>query len=553
MTFLFKQPYLRKALVYLLLGNFLLGISYIAMLPIWEGFDETAHFSYLQQLADNRKLPLDGKDKISTDIEKYYDFAPVPEALSTQLTSKDRLTYQSFFSKSADFLSRSERFIHSPHEKPRSYMPGRGYNWQSQHPPLYYILLSPAYLMTSSLSWADQIFILRMISYIFAWIGLGIIVFGCLEMAQNQQSQEKTQVWHWAALGTGLWPVLFPAWFSDMARLGNDSICCFLLSLIWLVSIRMIQRGVTLKYFLILGFLLGLGCQTKAFFIPITVGVLGFWLYREGRLRGRDGVRQMICLSSLAFLIILFLNGWWLWSNFIQHGIFLGSDEVILLKQAGGLGQNLESNFSFNQWARRHYNILVTFGWTSSWSSVNPYWLFRLLISLGVLFVMAGYLWAIRRREMVSAEWLPFWMIILVLIGLSYHVLIRIALTGGGTGGYYLHILAGPMSTALGLSLYEIWARPFLRILIQVLLSYVILFSMAITWAQSLFFSGVVGASENERIFSFPEQLPPFFGIIEAYQRLKIIVFPETGFLIFVCGWVLVLLGLVFARRFANT
>ena len=67
------------------------------MLPIWEGFDETAHFSYIQQVADNRKLPLDGKDPISTDIEKYYEYAPVPHTLFSEIPAKDRLTYQSFF------------------------------------------------------------------------------------------------------------------------------------------------------------------------------------------------------------------------------------------------------------------------------------------------------------------------------------------------------------------------------------------------------------------------------------------------------------------------
>ncbi|SVC14725.1 uncharacterized protein METZ01_LOCUS267579, partial [marine metagenome] len=160
-----------SAIIFLLLGNFLLGASYIAMLPIWEGFDETAHFSYIQQVADNRKLPLNCKDRISTDIEKYYHYAPVPKALFSEVPSKDRLTYQSFFSKSEASLSNSKKFIHST-GNPRKYFPGKGHNWECQQPPLYYILLAPIYSATNQLSWGKQIFILRIISYTFAWLGL---------------------------------------------------------------------------------------------------------------------------------------------------------------------------------------------------------------------------------------------------------------------------------------------------------------------------------------------------------------------------------------------
>ena len=160
MSSLSKTKCLSCSILFLLLGSLFLGASHIAMLPIWEGFDETAHFSYIQQVADNGKLPLDGKDPISTDIEQYYEYAPVPQALSVEFMSKDRLTYESFFSKPAKFLSRSKEFIHSTRDSPRKYAPGRGYSWEAQHPPLYYILLSPVYLTTKSLSWGKQVFVL---------------------------------------------------------------------------------------------------------------------------------------------------------------------------------------------------------------------------------------------------------------------------------------------------------------------------------------------------------------------------------------------------------
>ena len=60
------------------------------------------------------------------------------------------------------------------------------------------------------------------------------------------------------------------------------------------------------KYFLLLGFSLSLGCLTKVIFIPITVGILSFWLLREWKLRGRIGFLKTAKLCS--FVIVTMAN-----------------------------------------------------------------------------------------------------------------------------------------------------------------------------------------------------------------------------------------------------
>ena len=56
---------LATAVSCLLAGQLLLGVAHVAMLPPWEGFDETAHYSYLQQLADRGELPRLGTARMS--------------------------------------------------------------------------------------------------------------------------------------------------------------------------------------------------------------------------------------------------------------------------------------------------------------------------------------------------------------------------------------------------------------------------------------------------------------------------------------------------------
>ena len=550
----FKFNNLRSAIILLLLGSFLLGVSYISALPIWEGFDETAHFSYIQQVADSGELPLYGKNQISKDVEKYYNYAPVPYALSAEFQNNNRLTYQSFFSKPVEFILRSKEFIHSTLDTPRRYLPGRGTNWESQHPPLFYILLSPVYLITSELSWGKQIFILRIVSYTFAWLGLVIAVFTCLQVAKNQPSQNKISQWHWAAIGAGLWPFFLPAWFSDMARIGNDSFCCLLLSLTWFISIKIIGQGVSLKYFLSLGLFLSLGCLTKVIFIPISIAVLSFLLFREWKLRGRNGVLKTIWLCSFVVSAILTSSGWWYWNNYEQHGVISGNIDLKFMKQAGGLWNGLELNFSFYQWIRSHAALLVTFGWIGSWSLVKPPLITLFPIALVLLLIMYAYIRTIQHSELTSKKWLTIWLLLPIIAILSYHVLIRIALTGEGRGtpGFYLHILAGPLSAALGLSLYEVWGKDLFRRLIQVLFCYIILFTISMNWAQSLFFSGIVSASKSERTYLLPEQLPPFLGLVEAYQNLQIIAYPNVSLFFLIFGWGIISTGLVFTKKYFN-
>ena len=82
-------------------------------------------------------------------------------------------------------------------------------------------------------------------------------------------------------------------------------------------------------------------------------------------------------------------------------------------------------------------------------------------------------------------------------------------------------------------------------------LSAIIFFSISTTWSQSLFFSGLISVSKEERIYSFPEQLSPFYGLIEVYQRLHILAYPNVGFFLLIIGWGTIATGLIFTQRFA--
>ena len=79
----------RRAVVSMLfLATLLIGLAQVALLPPWEGFDETAHFSFIQQIADTGTWPT-GKEPLSQDVEASSRKTPAGVFLVDASTSAD--------------------------------------------------------------------------------------------------------------------------------------------------------------------------------------------------------------------------------------------------------------------------------------------------------------------------------------------------------------------------------------------------------------------------------------------------------------------------------
>ena len=128
------MTYAGRIVALALLGSLLTGIGFIALLPPFEGFDETAHYSYIQQIAETGRWPRRG-DKISAEIDRYMASAPTAELMSP------RWTYFRFFNEGGDRAAAADALWRQA--GPTTFEPGEIANWQAQHPPLYYALLAP--------------------------------------------------------------------------------------------------------------------------------------------------------------------------------------------------------------------------------------------------------------------------------------------------------------------------------------------------------------------------------------------------------------------------
>jgi hypothetical protein len=93
------------------------------MLPPFEGFDEPAHYSYIQQIAQTGTWPR-LNDPVTADVDDYLKVAPSTIAL------KARWSYPAFFKASADTVHAGAAAIHAERNPARPWRAGKQNNWE---------------------------------------------------------------------------------------------------------------------------------------------------------------------------------------------------------------------------------------------------------------------------------------------------------------------------------------------------------------------------------------------------------------------------------------
>ncbi len=206
----------RSHVVVYLLSLLLIGLGYVGLTPIFEGFDETAHFSNLRQVAATGKIPVYGSSHFDQEVVDYK--GPVPYGSADPPFNRDFVSSKFFSDPESvrDFVQRYRKTSLS-----NNFEESERLNWEAQHPPLYYLLLAPLTKATDELPLVTQILWLRIASYALALAGVAVSLIGTMRMACARDRNS-------ALLGYLLYPVIFPMFFPEFARIGNDALCLFL-------------------------------------------------------------------------------------------------------------------------------------------------------------------------------------------------------------------------------------------------------------------------------------------------------------------------------------
>jgi len=495
---------------FLMFSTFVTGFGSIALLPIGEGFDELSHYSYIQQIADLGIISVFCGGNISNDVIIYNKYLPAPYSSSSPYDDLGGgITYRHFFSVP---LSK-EVFITL--NTPRSFTKSNIPNVETQHPPVYYALLSTAYSISRHCNWLTQMLLLRLISWVFAFIGYMLGVVAIIKYWNKKDARIVAAI-------VAAWPFLVPMFFPEMARLGNDSLCLLIMGGVWWMLLRIGSMHVEARPrdFIVIGILLGIGLLTKAFFIPITVGVALILLFRDERM-------GFVLILGLSLLI-----GFpWYFYKFLSTGVFTGGNEQIILARQGGILMGLTENFNIYGLSRGLSAVVASTVWGGTFSLARFHEILLVPLTVLLLAPLFAYVVIIYKIRLYDFKWAPIFIVSMFVAGLVHHVLVALAMTGIGnnTPGWYLHILSGPMGFIYSLGLLWLLQFGVARILFPALALYSIGFFAAVSWVQIAMYAGCAGKFGSVKYYAFPEGTSCLLEVGRLTRNLSIIAEPYIG------------------------
>jgi hypothetical protein len=515
----------------LLLGSLLVGLAHVALLPPFEGFDETGHFSYLQQLAETGRWPVRG-DKMSKDIDDYLDAAPAADSMG------GRWRYHAFFAAGGAAVDAGQRAIKVPPQSPRAWAPGRVENWQSQHPPLYYWLLAPAYLASKGWSLGTQLLFLRSLSYLIAWAGL------CVAAMALMKHSRSGGVPIGLPFAIAAWPVLFPMWFPEMGRLGNDSLITLFAAGVSLLAWR-VTSSAGLRDHAVLGVALGLALLTKATFLPVTAALLAV-LAIQTLLARKDAGEFSRRLTGLlvACGILLAISGWWYVLKFIETGTLIGSADAINMRAAGGMIAGLRKNLHFEDLFTTPLGFLLSFVWGGTWSFVMPPRVAYLPFAL-MMILMAYGVWRALRRGADPVFWFALGTAVLFIVALSYQSLVTLSAGNGSFAAWYLHSMAPILALLVCIGIAEVTGVAWLRRTLAALWFYPPLFLLAMTITNLLYFAGCSAKIPARMYYPRARAIECLADVPRMYDNLGGLASPGVGVTLFAVGWIAMMAGLI--------
>ncbi len=221
----FLPPPYALAFWLILLAVALLGVANCALLPPFEEYDSIQYWSGIQQVADTGKILVQGQTRISADVDAYTG----PRTFDQKAGP--------FSSTGGSIAISSPQGGILPEPSTRQYQPGREGNYEGQQPPLYFVALAPAYLLARDWSWPSHMLFLRLVSWGLAFIGFAAGTIAGARVLRDLSLAPSL------ALLLPAWPLLFPEFITDSARLGTNGLSLCFAGIAWAFTLRLLARA----------------------------------------------------------------------------------------------------------------------------------------------------------------------------------------------------------------------------------------------------------------------------------------------------------------------
>ena len=408
-------------------------------MPLWEGYDEWAHFGYIQQIVSANRPLVDRTEPVSRELWASMNLAPAPWN-----TGKPFITEDDFWRLSAEErAARAEALRKLPSNWSKEPQKDGAPIYEALQPPLYYWIASVPYRLVAHRPIADRAFVIRCLSLAIAWLAIPLIFLIGERVFRSKLASLLVVI-----LFTAL-----PELMIDVCRAGNECLGIVLFS--WLTLLVLTPESYRTSIWT--GIALGMGLLTKAYFLTAVPALLVIYAVRAWRATDR---RLWLRQAALVFGIAFAIAGWWYVRNRITTGAWSGLLESAKLAHHTP-GQFLAAATQVD-WRNAMDSILLSHIWFGAWSSLQVRsWMYHLIFFIiGVS--MAGVLLALRDKEkrkliaVLAAIYGFFW------LGQLYNVILLFMAKGASTSmGWYMYCVVAAELVLLVLGIQTLLPKRF--------------------------------------------------------------------------------------------
>ena len=357
------------------------GPLYLSVFPPFEGWDEYQHLAYIVYLDEAGTVPL-YESRVSLALHPFVIAMPHSPSGAEQLAEWGALPY-------AEYWNATHGASRPVASSPRLY--------QSQHPPLAYVLALPLWRALDPLT---AIYTLRTMNLLL--VAAALFVFA--RALERLVPSFAPRVAVLALL------CLHPLFFQNIARVANDALAVAAglaaISLLVLADSRTLLTGGVLAAVCLAASVWTK--QTSLTIIPALVVGLPLIGWAHGVSVGR--IWRAMSTAWGAFLLLV--APLWL-SNYQQYGTLLTTQESVELAARGSSVATLASSFTSVDWGAFIVTLFVPGrAWVGGWSFVPMHetladlykWSWNLALAAGAIGGVIALLRRARSHERASSQ-----------------------------------------------------------------------------------------------------------------------------------------------------
>lgn len=360
------------------------GILSVFLFPPFTGHDEVVHYSYVQTVAIEHRVPL------IVDLEAYR------AAVQTGTTSQFDLIPDQLYPYCRYVLDwlwcDDPRWASNPPHlvTVQGQFYPHGWQYAANHPPLYYAMMAPIYLLTDGTSTENQLYAMRAAVLPF---GLAVVL---LAFAMTRIVFPREQ---FLAITVPAFVAFQPQISYEGAMVNNDIMGIFVFSLLLYLSVRGLRDGVTPRYAVLLGAAIGVGLLFKSTALT-AIPIVAISMILATGIRQ---VRRWCALGAVTATVAgLFAWPWYLFL-YRTYGNFSGLEQIAANQWAWSYADDKAPSLLDLFWnadfaSFRWHETWGLFGWRLIYLGDGLLWAIGIpciIATLGLLayFVAIGILW----------------------------------------------------------------------------------------------------------------------------------------------------------------